>query len=100
MKKVGHAIGAVRKKKGLSQGDLAESAGVSQTYLSLVECGHAMPTLPLLERISAALGVPTYYLAFMGLDVETEIAEDRRDAYRKMRPAISGLIEGFFIDSE
>jgi transcriptional regulator with XRE-family HTH domain len=40
---------------GLSQVGLAARAGMTQPALSRLEAGAVVPTIPLLERISAAL---------------------------------------------
>ena len=40
---------------GLSQVELAGRAGMTQPALSRLEAGGVIPTIPLLERISAAL---------------------------------------------
>jgi transcriptional regulator with XRE-family HTH domain len=100
MKNIGKAICDARKKVDIRQGELADKAGVSQTYFSLVERGFAQPSLQLIERVADVLGLPVYYLAFMALDVDTEVKEILRDSYKKLRPAISGMIEGFFIDAK
>lgn len=49
---------AVRERRlalGLSQAELARRAGMTQPALSRLEAGGVVPTIPLLERISAAL---------------------------------------------
>ena len=48
----------LREGKRLSQGDISERSGLTRSYVSRVECGHATPTIEVLERWSAALGVP------------------------------------------
>jgi ribosome-binding protein aMBF1 (putative translation factor) len=54
-----HLIGqAVRNRRlalGLSQVELATRADMTQPALSRLEAGGVVPTIPLLERISAAL---------------------------------------------
>ena len=49
---------AVRERRlalGLSQTELAARAGMTQPALSRLEAGGVVPTLPLLDRIAAAL---------------------------------------------
>jgi len=46
-----------RKKAGLSQEALADSASVDRTYVSLLERGLRQPTLETLFSLSQALGV-------------------------------------------
>src|SRR5256885_17169337 len=52
---IGQAVRERRLALGLSQTELAARAGMTQPALSRLEAGGAVPTIPLLERISAAL---------------------------------------------
>lgn len=52
---IGQAIRERRLALGLTQTELAERAGMTQPALSRLEAGGVVPTIPLLERISAAL---------------------------------------------
>lgn len=52
---IGQAIRERRLALGLTQAELAERAGMTQPALSRLEAGGVVPTIPLLERISAAL---------------------------------------------
>ncbi|WP_227995977.1 helix-turn-helix domain-containing protein [Glycomyces albidus] len=46
-----------RHELGLSQVELADRAGMTQPQLSRLEGGGVTPTIPLLERLAAALDV-------------------------------------------
>jgi len=52
---IGWADRERRLAPGLSQIELATRAGMTQPALSRLEAGGVVPTIPLLERISAAL---------------------------------------------
>jgi len=52
---LGRAVRERRHALGLSQVELAARAGMTQPALSRLEAGGAIPTIPLLDRISAAL---------------------------------------------
>jgi ribosome-binding protein aMBF1 (putative translation factor) len=52
---IGQAVRERRLALGLSQVDVANRAGMTQPALSRLEAGGVVPTIPLLERISAAL---------------------------------------------
>lgn len=52
---IGEAVRERRLALGLSQTELAGRAGMTQPALSRLEAGGVIPTIPLLERISAAL---------------------------------------------
>jgi ribosome-binding protein aMBF1 (putative translation factor) len=51
------AVRARREELGWSQRQLAERAGMSQPGVARFEAGGTNPTLPLLERLAAALGL-------------------------------------------
>jgi ribosome-binding protein aMBF1 (putative translation factor) len=52
---IGKAVRERRLALGLSQVELAARAGMTQPALSRLEAGGVIPTIPLLDRISAAL---------------------------------------------
>ncbi|HEY4701271.1 MAG TPA: helix-turn-helix transcriptional regulator [Streptosporangiaceae bacterium] len=52
---MGQAVRERRLALGLSQTELAARAGMTQPALLRLEAGGVIPTIPLLERISAAL---------------------------------------------
>ncbi len=51
------AVRARREELGWSQRGLAERAGMTQPGVARFEAGGTTPTLPLLERLAAALGL-------------------------------------------
>lgn len=55
---VGRNVRRVRVAKGISQERLAFDAGVDRSYLGGMERGDANPTVDVLERLAATLGVP------------------------------------------
>ena len=52
---LGQAVYDRRIALGISQADLARRAGMTQPQVSNIEGGDAVPTLPLLTRLAAAL---------------------------------------------
>jgi transcriptional regulator with XRE-family HTH domain len=54
---VGRNVRRLRKEKGLTQEQFAETSGLSQQYISGLERGHRNPTLLSLHEIAQALGV-------------------------------------------
>lgn len=55
MMTLGQKITYFRKKRGLTQKELAEKAGVSQGAIGQYEIGLTMPRLSTLQRIAVAL---------------------------------------------
>jgi ribosome-binding protein aMBF1 (putative translation factor) len=49
-------IRALREKKGLSQRELAERVGTTQSAIARLESGNISPSLPTLDKIAYALG--------------------------------------------
>lgn len=54
---LGMRIVYLRKKKGMSQEDLALEANINTNYLSDLENGRRNPTLRILEKIATALHI-------------------------------------------
>jgi ribosome-binding protein aMBF1 (putative translation factor) len=50
-------IRALRQARGLSQRDLAELVGTTQSAIARLEGGHVSPSLTTLDRVADALGV-------------------------------------------
>lgn len=95
---IGETIKEIRKRKGLSQQELAKLSGISQTYLSQIEkMGIRNPSLEILHKISTALDLPFPVLSFLTLDY-SDIAKDKLPAFKKhIEPAVNALIKEFFL---
>jgi transcriptional regulator with XRE-family HTH domain len=55
--RVAARIKTLRERRGLTQEQLAERAGVSRTYLARLETGKQDPTLSTIEKLARALSV-------------------------------------------
>jgi transcriptional regulator with XRE-family HTH domain len=67
---VGKAIRLCRIQRGLSQSQLADIAGISVSYLSLLERGKRDPAFSRIEEIAGALDVPVSILVFLAASEE------------------------------
>lgn len=47
-----------RRKKGLTQAELAKAVGVTTNYISLIEKGKKTPSVKTIQKIALALDVP------------------------------------------
>ncbi len=56
-KRVGRNVRRLRVESELTQEELADKAGIHQTYLSGVEGGKRNPSVVVLDRIASGLGV-------------------------------------------
>ena len=59
---VGKRVKQARLKADLSQRELAAQAGVTGSYVSLVEAGQRVPTLDVLREFAGPLGVAAAWL--------------------------------------
>lgn len=64
-------IRSLREQRGLSQRDLADRLGTTQSAVARLEAGHISPSLPTLDKVADALGVE---LVVTLVDLESRIA--------------------------
>lgn len=57
---IGQNIISVRRKKGITQEELALSSSMSVSHLRSIEHGRANPSMGLLSRIAESLEVPVH----------------------------------------
>lgn len=62
----GYAIKFCRQQRGFTIPTLAKRAGLSTSYVSLLENNARDPSLSALEKIATGLGVPLSVLIFIG----------------------------------
>ena len=55
--RIGEEVRRLREERGLSQRELAERMGASQSVIARLEAGAVEPTIATLDRVAAALGV-------------------------------------------
>jgi ribosome-binding protein aMBF1 (putative translation factor) len=53
---LGEKVRRLREARGWSQAELGQRMGASQPFIARLELGGVQPTIPTLERVSAALG--------------------------------------------
>ena len=90
---IGQAIQLARSKRKLSQAALAKRAGISVSYLSLLERGRRDPPLSTLQRIAAALVMPVEILFFLGAE-EGELGQLNRDLAGQLAITALELLNG------
>ena len=87
---LGYAIKLIRKELELTQVELSERAGVSQTSLSQIENGGKRPSQRTLTKVCRAMDIPESLLYILGMD-ESEVPESRREIFQLIFPAIKSL---------
>jgi len=61
-------IRSIREGKRLSQGDIEERTGLKRSYVSRLEHGRTIPSIPTLEKFARALEIPLYQLFYDGTE--------------------------------
>lgn len=84
---IGHALKVCRTAKGYSLEELAERAKLSQSYLSMIETGNRTPTLSSIDKIAAALEVPTPIILFLAADKD-ELRGLNADTVQRLSAAL------------
>ena len=93
---INDALRLLRLYFGMSQQEIAETVGVSQSLVSDVEASRKSVSLDLLERYSRALGIKMSQLLFFAEEIEGEpikrrgsllIAERVLKLLEKIKPA-------------
>jgi transcriptional regulator with XRE-family HTH domain len=54
----GEAVRDIRSKRGLSQEDFADEAGIHRTYVSSIELGKVQVSIGIAQKLARALKVP------------------------------------------
>lgn len=65
MASLGNCIRILRQARGLTSARLAEKAGMSAAYLSLIEAGERVPPSETISRLAAALNVDVALLEIL-----------------------------------
>jgi len=63
---IAERLRTLREAKKLSQGEVEERTGLLRCYISRIENGHTVPSIPNLEKIARALEIPLYALLYDG----------------------------------
>jgi transcriptional regulator with XRE-family HTH domain len=63
---IGERLREIREQKKMSQGDVENKTGLLRCYISRVENGYTVPSVPTLEKLARAFEVPMYRLFYDG----------------------------------
>lgn len=88
--KLGFRVRELRRAKGLTLNELAESSGVSRAMISKVERSEKNPTLVVAAKISEGLGVTLSQLA--GVEERREVVMVPHDRRMVMRDPETGFV--------
>lgn len=90
--KIGSVIRKCRKLKSMTQLQLSNSSGISESYLSLIEQDKRQPTLSNLESIAGTLQVPVSILVFLA-DTQESVSEITDKQIEAITKTIYSLVE-------
>ncbi len=88
-KRFGQLLAAHRRKAGLTQGQLAEAAGISVDMVTKIETGTSGARFPVIERLARSLDVDP--AAFFSPDIPTK--ERPSPALLELKLRLAGLDE-------
>lgn len=88
---IGRALKEIRKEKGLSQRQLSEGTGISQTAISQFESGKRDPHKTTVNTILTFLNVPVAYVVLLSID-DVDVNQEKKEAYKTIYPAVKDLI--------
>jgi transcriptional regulator with XRE-family HTH domain len=97
--KLGYALREARLKrfpnKEMKQYEIAESVGITPTYLSQVELGKKEPSYELIKSLCALYRIPPAVLLWMATESK-DVEKKKRDAFEMIKGPMNNLINEFF----
>lgn len=66
----GSALRISRAARGFSQKKLAVAADLTPSYVSLIESGRRVPTMPVLEALAKALKIPLHLIVLLASEAK------------------------------
>lgn len=88
---IGTSIKTLRKKKGISQKDLAQKVGIAGASLSQIENNAVFPQKSTINRICEELQIPSSYLLFFSIG-EEDVPEEKRGIFNTLNKMIGDLL--------
>jgi len=82
---LGEKIKTLRKRHGLSQGDLAEQVEINSSHLSRLETGKYQPSIDVLKRLAEALEVSADYLLSEDAEEAAEVRIQNKPLAERIR---------------
>nr|WP_320039045.1 helix-turn-helix transcriptional regulator [uncultured Bacteroides sp.] len=88
---IGIAIKTLRKRKKISQKDLAKECNLSVNALCNIENNISFPQKSTISRICEVLNIPTSYLLFFSISDE-DIPSDKKAVFNSLNSTIKNLL--------
>jgi len=87
---IGLAIKSIRKKLSITQQELAEKCGLSQTSLSLIETGVKHPSRRTIVKVCSVLDIPESVIYIVAMQKE-DVPTSKKAVYDLIYPSIKSL---------
>jgi len=88
---LGNAIKEIRKKKNMSQQELAMKVRISVNALSLIETNVTWPQNNNLNKICEALGINKTYLLFFSIDA-SDIPDEKKEMFEMLHKPMKDIL--------
>lgn len=92
---IGTTIKGIRKGMNQNQHEFAQGVGITQTTLSHIERNKHAPNGSTIKKISNYSNIPVPLILMNSVE-ESDIAENRRDRFNSMWPAVMDLTQKIF----
>lgn len=87
---LGVAIRSVRRQLGITQQELSEKSGISQTSLSQIENAVKRPSNKTIHSVCTVLEIPEAVLYILAMQ-DTDVPSDKKNVYDMLFPSIKSL---------
>jgi len=87
---IGKSIKTIRRQLKITQYELAEKCGISQTSLSQIETGIKRPSQKTISKICAALDIPESMIYILAMQ-EADVPASKKNIYQLLFPSIKSL---------
>lgn len=91
----GQIIAILRKRKELSQAELAKLTNITQASLSHIESGKKLPHKSTIEKICTALGIPSKLFFLLTL-TEKDLPDESKEKFSMIEKDLKDLILNTF----
>jgi len=107
--RLGERIRARRKELALSLRELADTVGLTSSFLSLIEREQSSPSIESLRKISAALDVPVFFFLLEPYDKSPVVRHNQQlrltdegsnQVYRLLSPSLYHKMEALLLEQE
>ena len=89
---IGQTLKKLRKEKKITQSELAKECGLAKSYISMIENGQNIPSIPVLEKMCNYLNIPLPLFTLLAYE-DADIPEEKREFLNKVQPLMKALLE-------